>query len=1283
MTLRRKIFSWIASLVAILVIGLAILLGLFRLAAAQLPEYRADLEEKASIAVGLPVRFGSVDARLRLNGPELIFSDARVLDPDSGAVLVRAGRGGVTFDLIALIRERKLSAARVFLDRANITLELTRDGVMRIKGLETPAAGSGDGLSAAEFPVGLFELTHTDFVIEDLKYGLGPWSFRDVEFQLQNDGQNIVINGKVELPEDLGESLSLHAELNDITAGQDIQQWQAHVQATQLNLSNLSELTPERYRVIEEGSGDINLHIFVDGGQLQHASVRLDLADARIFLAPESVASIAYEAIDGRFELDRLSNGWSATAKGFRIEQAGRIWEKSDIRLDYLDLPAAESGDETGIAGHEIDLNASFVGIEELAVLAGWLPDMEIKDRLLAVRPEGRLRNLSLNYSDRGEAMGEYRFSTEFEGLAASAQGGLPGVRGLSGTLTADNNGGTVSLHSQGLEVVAPRLFRAPLLLDSAGGEVEWQRQAGSLRVLARDLTFSHQTMQMVTTATIDWPESGEPQIQLTTDVSDLHVSYIPGILPTGVMSENLVRWLDSALLDGYIPEAKLVIDGPLQKIPFRDGDGIFSAEFPLRDLKLQYGDDWPVVSGLNLQATFSGSEFSAYGESGQVLGTQVRAITTRIDDLSLPVLDMQASIGGRMEDSWQFVLQSPLADLLGEPVELFSVSGQNEIDLKLRLNLRDVADLEVGLGIEINDGTMDIDGLEPGFSKINGSLRIDDKLITAERLDARFLEYPVQIKIEPQLTPNRTLAVISVDGHIDGEDFARLGVPLASLASGTAAYRANAIVATGGGGNFLLRIESDLEGLILDWPEPLKKSVASRSLLVYLELLPERMMDLMIEYEPGISAALRLTHEPDEAWQILTGMVTTDGGATLPDEPGLVVRGYLPRANLGEWLSLNDSDEDEIEFELQTILREIDVSIGHGRAVGFEFGAVGLNMLRSEKEWLLAVTGESIEGTMRIPYQLTESIVTADMQRVWLTEKVSAEDGGDSRRVDPRNIPGADVVVADFKLTDMRLGKAIASARRSIAGIVVDHLEFETESMKGTGNASWLYLESGEESQLDLVLESDDLTAALEDLNMIRSMRGKKGNVSLQVYWPGAPNDDFLPVISGNISMDFRNGELRDLEPGAGKLLGLLSITALPRRLALDFSDVFASGLSFDRLSGDYVLRDGDAFTNNLTLDGPTAKAVLVGRSGLATRDYDQTAVVSASIGNTLPVAGALAGGPAVGAAVWLLSKMFQKPLDDLSQGYYRITGSWDDPLIEPVKAESEVADASVSESG
>ena len=71
-------------------------------------------------------------------------------------------------------------------------------------------------------------------------------------------------------------------------------------------------------------------------------------------------------------------------------------------------------------------------------------------------------------------------------------------------------------------------------------------------------------------------------------------------------------------------------------------------------------------------------------------------------------------------------------------------------IDLELLLNLVDITDVEVGLGIDISAGTMDIDGLDPGFSQLNGRVQIDDELISAEGLTANFLDYPVQIRVEP-----------------------------------------------------------------------------------------------------------------------------------------------------------------------------------------------------------------------------------------------------------------------------------------------------------------------------------------------------------------------------------------------------------------------------------------------------------------------------------------------------------------------------------------------------
>ncbi len=161
---------------------------------------------------------------------------------------------------------------------------------------------------------------------------------------------------------------------------------------------------------------------------------------------------------------------------------------------------------------------------------------------------------------------------------------------------------------------------------------------------------------------------------------------------------------------------------------------------------------------------------------------------------------------------------------------------------------------------------------------------------------------------------------------------------------------------------------------------------------------------------------------------------------------------------------------------------------------------------------------------------------------------------------------------------------------------------------------------------------------------------------------------------------MALDNGQITGLKPGAGRVLGLSSIAALPRRLALDFSDLTDKGLAFDTVRGDFDLRVGNAYTDNLLLKGPAAEIGLIGRVGLKNRDYDQTAVITTSAGNSLsiPVASAFLGGPVVGAAVLLFTQVFKQPLRGLTRGYYRITGGWENPTVERIKgAEAAAATA------
>jgi uncharacterized protein YhdP len=134
--------------------------------------------------------------------------------------------------------------------------------------------------------------------------------------------------------------------------------------------------------------------------------------------------------------------------------------------------------------------------------------------------------------------------------------------------------------------------------------------------------------------------------------------------------------------------------------------------------------------------------------------------------------------------------------------------------------------------------------------------------------------------------------------------------------------------------------------------------------------------------------------------------------------------------------------------------------------------------------------------------------------------------------------------------------------------------------------------------------------------------------------------------------------------------MLGLLSVAQLPRRLALDFRDVTGEGLAFNSVKGDFEVRAGNAFTQNLLLHGAAIDMGIVGRTGLASEDYDQTIVVSGNPSGPLAVAGALAAGPVIGAGVLVLSQLFKDQLQGLTRAYYHVSGPWAAPVVQRISA-------------
>ena len=203
----------------------------------------------------------------------------------------------------------------------------------------------------------------------------------------------------------------------------------------------------------------------------------------------------------------------------------------------------------------------------------------------------------------------------------------------------------------------------------------------------------------------------------------------------------------------------------------------------------------------------------------------------------------------------------------------------------------------------------------------------------------------------------------------------------------------------------------------------------------------------------------------------------------------------------------------------------------------------------------------------------------------------------------------------------------------------------------------------------MSMKLESTDVAQTLSQLGYEPLVAAKRGVANADLTWNGQPGSGLMYESKGTFGFRIENGQVLNVDPGGGRLLGLLSFSSLPRRLSLDFRDVFDEGLGFDKLEGSFSLDKGLAYTCDVGMDGSVTDMAIIGSSNLFDQQYDQLAVVRPHMSNVIPLGTAVVAGPMIGAAVWLASAIFKEPLSSIGETYYDIAGGWADPQIVKVK--------------
>jgi uncharacterized protein YhdP len=506
--------------------------------------------------------------------------------------------------------------------------------------------------------------------------------------------------------------------------------------------------------------------------------------------------------------------------------------------------------------------------------------------------------------------------------------------------------------------------------------------------------------------------------------------------------------------------------------------------------------------------------------------------------------------------------------------------------------------------------------------------------------------------------------------------------LPLRQYFGGRVAWQASVSVPSRGDSPqpLTMTLRSDLTGLTSTLPIPADKQAATSwpTSVVVRVTAPERL-EISGQTAMPLAWHLRLARQ-DGRWRTERGALRAAAGEVpLPARRGLEVSGQLAVLPLNDWLALGGAEQAAggatpgASPRFEELYREFDLRVARLVVAGQVFPDVEARAERGVDSWAVRVTGPAARGRLSVPFDTRQSPVTLDMERLWLLETAGPGSPGGppvgaAARSDPRRLPAFAARVTDAAFGRWRVGTLDLALERAPDGLAIQRLSTRSAHFSITGSGGWR-VEGNDPSRqvttLEAKLESDDLRATLAELGFDPVLVGKRGMVAANLRWPDGPDGEFLTRASGKLQIELKDGQVVELEPGTGRILGLLSVTALPRRLSLDFRDVFNKGLAFDTISGDFSLGAGTAYTCNLGLTGPVADMGIVGRTSFGRRDYDQIAVVRPQVSNVLTVGGAVLGGPVGGVTMLLISQIFRKPLSTLGESYYRVSGDWSEPVV------------------
>lgn len=891
---------------------------------------------------------------------------------------------------------------------------------------------------------------------------------------------------------------------------------------------------------------------------------------------------------------------------------------------------------------------------------------------------------------------------------------GWPGFTNVSGKYQLNGDSVLLELDSKALSLNWPWLYEGKRVVDSvaAVATVNLKRDAEGVMTALHINSESVKLAKQGATADVGLDvevalgiQPLDGHIKLNALVNNGTVPLVKTFIPA-FTPDAAAGWLQTALLAGKV-NAKLSIDGPLLGFPYEQNEGVFLCNASVTDGALAFAEGWPAVTDAAADLEFRNLSLYANVHSAKTAEVPVDSLRVSIPNLKDTNVNVLAATEAPLGDLLRYVRRSPLHEPVAPLMKGLTGDGNAKLSLALDVPAATPEALTVS-------GELDLLGARVHSSDlirmrdINGRARFTRSRVLADDLTAVFHGFDTVAKLDLSLEGGDMLVTaktkLDLESNEEQKRFIAGFLPAWFLdtMSGSAVVDVDLSGRDGAAPAEKIRLTSSLKGLVIAGPENLNKSAEQ---LAPFELLLDR----------SVTNGMRVTAHAQDFGGADLWLSDEDGGelrraefaagntkATLPEQDEIGVVADLPAGDLDSllhWFSQQQGVEvDEVvgaearNLLLPDFLDYLTLRSDEFKAFGINWHALNANITRHEDEALLTLSSAEGGGTVLVPDRVVSAEQIADLgeaaralQKRRLAEQIKADfdylylpdlvrkqateavekETAAPPALDPRELPVVKATIKDARYMGVRLGELVVETEPGVSGLVMRTLRSRGGAMDIDSSGRWDVYDGQHSSEIKVAVNAKDWASVLAGVDMADVLGAKKGKINLNLQWPGAMSQFDAAAASGRFSVDFETGQIYQINPGIGRVLGLFSFYTLPRRLLLDFSDLAKSGLTFDRISGDFTVNDGSAWTNNLTIKARGADASIVGRAGMVAQDYDQRITVRPQLGGGTAVVGALVSGIGVGAILLLGNELLGHPFDELGVLRYHLTGSWDKPLL------------------